>query len=141
MVDFDGVETRLRAILEPYRDRLVVSADGPGGLSLYLPGLADKPHGYVCGVRRGKNYVSFYLMPAYAFPELTEGASSALRARRQGKSCFNFARVDQTLFDELTAITGRAIDRYMAAISAGAGPFGDAARFEPARVALAQSAG
>ena len=80
-------------------------------------------------------------MPAYAFPELTEGASSALRARRQGKSCFNFAKVDEALIGELADITGRSIEHYIAAIAAGAGPFGDAARFEPARVALARSAG
>jgi hypothetical protein len=140
MTDFAGVEERLRAILEPYRDRLVVVADGPGGVSLHLPGLADKPHGYVAGIRPGKRYVSLYLMPLYAFPELGDGMSPALGARRQGKSCFNFSKVEEPLLDELTDLARRGIDRYEEAVAAGVGPFLGDARFGPARAALASQA-
>ena len=132
MADFDAVEARLRSILDSYRDRLVVKPDG-----LYLPGIDDKPHGYVAGVRRGKQYVSFYLMPAYAFPDFTDSISPALRARKQGKSCFNFSKVDDALFAELTDLTRRGIDRYEKAVAAGDGWFADESRFGPARAAAA----
>ena len=69
-IDFDGVDRALRQILEPYRSRLVVSKDGPEGLALEIPGLEGKPWGYVAGTRRGKRYVSFYLMPVYGNPDL-----------------------------------------------------------------------
>jgi hypothetical protein len=36
---------------------------------------------WFAGVRKGKNYVSFHLMPVYACPELLKGMSSALKKR------------------------------------------------------------
>ena len=48
-----------------------------------------------------KNYVSFPLMPVYAFPVLLEGTSNGLKARMQSKSCFNFKKIDTELFEDL----------------------------------------
>jgi hypothetical protein len=112
--DFAAVDRRLREILEPYRTRLVATKDGPGGLALEIPGLEGKPWGYVAGTRVGKSYVSLYLMPLYAFPDLSETLSPALRRRKQGKSCFNFTRIDEPLFDELGRIVAASFDRYLA---------------------------
>jgi hypothetical protein len=75
------------------RSRLAVTKDGPGGLTLEIPGLEGKPWGYVAGVRPGKRYVSFYLISVYASPELAASMSTALGGRMQGKSCFNFTAV------------------------------------------------
>jgi hypothetical protein len=111
--EFDAVDRRLREILKPLRSRLVVTRDGPDGLALEIPGLEGKPYGYVAGIRRGKRYVSFYLMSVYAFPELLESMSPALRRRMQGKSCFNFTTVDEPLFAELTEVTRAGFDRYL----------------------------
>jgi hypothetical protein len=130
--DLAAVDRRLRAILEPYRGRFAVAADGPGGLSLHLRGLEDEPHGYVAGVRSGKRYVSFYLMAVYALPELAAEISPELRRRMQGKSCFNFSTIDEGLLAELTALTARGLDHYEAAVVTGQGPFA-AERFRPAR--------
>lgn len=58
-----------------------------------------------CGVRLGKNYVSFYLMTVYASPDLLKPMSPELKKRMQGKSCFNFKEIDRQLFTELKAIT------------------------------------
>ena len=110
--DFAAVAARLREILVPYRDQLVATKDGPGGFALEIPGLEGKPSGYVAGTRVGKSYVSFYLMPVYAWPALLEGASPDLLRRRQGKSCFNFTRIDEALFAELADLTARGIGRY-----------------------------
>jgi len=46
-------------------------------------------------------------MPIYMFPQLREGLSKELKARMQGKSCFNFNAVDEELFDELEELTER----------------------------------
>ena len=133
MADLAVVDARLRQILEPYRDDFVVAQGGPRGVALHLKGLADQPHGFVAGVRPGKRYVSFYLMPVYAFPELLAATSAALRRRMQGKSCFNFSAVDEELMGELAGLTDRGLNRYRTAVTAGEGPFADEARFEPAR--------
>ena len=133
MADLAAVDARLRQILEPYRGDFVVAQDGPRGVALHLKGLADQPHGFVAGVRPGKRYVSFYLMPVYAFPELLAATSAALRRRMQGKSCFNFSAVDEELMGELAGLTDRGLNRYRTAVTAGEGPFADEARFESAR--------
>ena len=113
--DFPEIRDRLRGILSAHVPPLVVSADGPGGyiVNVDRPDIPE-PRRYFAGVRVGKSYVSFYLMPVYAFPDMVDGASPELRRRMQGKSCFNFARVDATLFKELTELTARGLERYKA---------------------------
>ena len=112
MADLDAVHARLRELLAPYRESLNVTKDGPGGMALEVPGLEGKPWGYVAGTRVGKRYVSYYLMPVYAAPELAASLSPELRRRMQGKSCFNFAAVDEALFAELADITARGIPAF-----------------------------
>lgn len=85
--DLAGVHDRLRAILDPYRERLHVAADGPGGLTLELPGYAGLPWGFAAATRVGKRYVSYYLMGVYGAPKLLDSISPELRRRMQGKSC------------------------------------------------------
>jgi hypothetical protein len=85
----------------------------PGGY-LLLGAPTDKyPDGqYFAGVRRGKRYVSYHLFSVYLEPSLLDGLSQELRKRMQGKSCFNFTRLDDDLFDELDGLTDRARDHY-----------------------------
>ena len=116
--DFDAVDRRLRAILDPLRPRLTVSKDGPDGLVLEVPGLEGKPWGYFAGIRRGKRYVSYYLMSVYASPELMASMSPELRRHMQGKSCFNFTSVDEPLFDELARITETSFEPFVAMATA-----------------------
>ena len=115
--DLEGVHERLKAILREQRGELAVSADGPGGMTLEVPGLEGKPWGYVAGTRLGKRYVSLYLMPVYAFPDLDEALSPDLRRRKQGKSCFNFTTVDEPLFSELAGVMAAGFERYVALAS------------------------
>ena len=56
--------------------------------------------------------VSFYLMPVSMYPGLLETISPELKKRMQGKSCFNFKKVDKTLFDELAALTRQGFERF-----------------------------
>jgi hypothetical protein len=61
-------------------------------------------------VRRGKAYVSYYLMSIYGDPRLLDDMSPELRKWMQGKSCFNFTRIDEGLFAELADLTRRGYD-------------------------------
>ena len=109
----EEVFTRLREILVPYEGRLPVLSDGPGNYELGMPPMpTGKPGTFVAAVRDGKAYASFHLMPVYAFPDLMDAASPQLRKRMQGKSCFNFSRVDEPLFTELEGLTARGIERF-----------------------------
>ncbi len=109
MADLDAVHDRLRAIVRSNRSGLVVTKDTPEGITVEVPGLEGKPWGYVAATRLGKRYVSFYLMPVYASPELSRSLSPALRKRMQGKSCFNFTTIDEALFRELADLSARCI--------------------------------
>ena len=95
------------------RSRFAVTRDGPEGMTVEIPGLEGKPWGYVAGVRPGKSYVSFYLMSVYSSPELMASMSPELRRRMQGKACFNFTKIDEPLFAELTNLTEAGLDPFI----------------------------
>ena len=59
----------------------------------------------VAWVEIGKAYVSYHLLPVYVHPELLDSFSAQLKARMQGKSCFNFKTADEALFRELERLT------------------------------------
>jgi hypothetical protein len=120
MSDLDAVHSRLRDILMRHRGDLLVTKDGPGGVAIEVPGLDGKPWGYVAGTRVGKRYVSYYLMPVYASPELAGSVSPALAKRKQGKACFNFTKVDEGLLAELETLTARAIPGFRETAEAAA---------------------
>ena len=109
--DLVPVHERLKAILAPYRDRLHVAADGPTGMTLELPAYRGEPWGFVAATRLGKRYVSYYLMGVYGDDSLAATISPELKRRMQGKSCFNFTKIDEDLFRELEALTAKSIDR------------------------------
>ncbi len=64
------------------------------------------------GVTIRKNYVSYYLMPVYMFPELLGTVSPQLKKRMQGKSCFNFKKIEVDLLIELQDLTNKGIQRF-----------------------------
>jgi hypothetical protein len=104
--DFDSAFTQLKEIFAPYVDKLHVAADTRDNYALETHHVLKNKHRlYFGGVRRGKAYVSFHLMPVYAIPEITEKISPDLKKRMQGKSCFNFTAPDEKLFNELRKLT------------------------------------
>jgi len=109
VADFPAVEARLRSILDPYRDRLQPN-DLYGVDTLKRPG--GGAHDFFAGVRVGKRYVSYHLMPIYTLPDLVANISPELRKRMQGKSCFNFTTVDEGLMTELEALTKRSFAHF-----------------------------
>ena len=104
--EFEAIFARLRKILEPHAARLKVTADTPDHYCLdvaFSPKL-KKPFP-IAWVKVGKAYVGYHFMPVYRFPRLCERMSKKLRARMQGKSCFNFKVSDEALFKELEEVT------------------------------------
>ena len=102
----------LRRILASHAKGLKVTADGPKGYSLNTPYCARwKKELFFGSVQVTKNYVSFHLFPVYMFPDLLEGISPELKARMQGKACFNFRAPDEELFRELAALTKAGLER------------------------------
>jgi hypothetical protein len=110
---FADVFSALRAILARNVGKLVVVEDSPNRYCLEggLHPKHKKPMA-IAWVQVGKNYVSFHHMGVYGRPDLLDGVSKELRARMQGKSCFNFTTVDAPLFAELEALTIRAFDAF-----------------------------
>ena len=109
---FPALFARLKSILEPYQARMIVGADDPNDYLLNTPYAAQyKRELFFSGVKMGKSYVSFHLMPVYMFPDLLDGVSPQLKKRMQGKSCFNFKVADETLLAELTELTAQSVAR------------------------------
>jgi hypothetical protein len=95
------------------RSRKDADASEPGSYLLLGAPTDHYPDGQMfAGVRKGKRYVSYHLLSVYLEPGQLDEVSPELRKRMQGKSCFNFTRVDDTLFDELDALTDRGRDLY-----------------------------
>jgi hypothetical protein len=116
MSDLGLVEARLRAIVDAYRDRLVVGSVY-GLETLTRP--EAKAHDFFAFVKPGASYVSLYLKPVYTWPDLLDDISPALRKRLQGsRTAFSFAVADEALFAELVALVERAFRRYSKAGSA-----------------------
>jgi hypothetical protein len=110
---FQQVFTQLKSILKKYERNLKVQADGEGiyYLNSKVPRKDGKP---ICfdATQIRKNYVSYYLMPVYGCEELAEGMSPELKARMQGKACFNFTSVSPALFRELAKLTKQSFERF-----------------------------
>ena len=111
--DFPVVFEQLKNILKPYAKNLTVKHDSPD--TYYLDGPYSEKWKKVIffgAAQIKKNYVSFYLMPVYMYPELLKGISPELKKRMQGKSCFNFKTVESDLFEELADLTRKGVEKF-----------------------------
>ncbi|MEW6285371.1 MAG: DUF1801 domain-containing protein [Chloroflexota bacterium] len=111
--DFASVFQELKKILQPFAPKLTVKTDSAD--VYYLDGPYSpkwKKELYFGSVHIQKNYVSFYFMPVYMYPDLLNGISPELKKHMQGKSCFNFKQVEPALFKELKALVRKGYDRF-----------------------------
>src|SRR5512132_3144292 len=111
--DFQIVFEQLKNILKPYANNLTVRTDTPD--TYYLDGPYSekwKKELFFGSAQIKKNYVSFYLMPVYMYPELLNDISAELKKRMQGKSCFNFKKVEPELFEELATLTRLGAEKF-----------------------------
>jgi hypothetical protein len=117
--DREAVFVALRETLRAHRGTLSVGADtpvrfcleasvGPATLAAW-GGRVRRRTIPVAWVECGKANVSLHLMGLAGNPALLANLSPSLRARLQGKTCFGFRTVDDTLIAELDAVTGAAI--------------------------------
>jgi len=110
MGEFEAIEARLWAILEPYRERL---EDGSVYGLVTLKRVGARQHDFFAGVRVAPRHVAFHLMPVYTYPHLLDDLSPALRKRLKGKTTFDFMTADEVLFTELDGLTARSFEAYM----------------------------
>ena len=117
--EFESIFARLRAILQKYVGTLSVKHDtpdcygleasaGPAALRAW-GGKVRRPVIPVAWVQIGKAYVSYHLMGVYGNSKLLAGLSKKLKARMQGKTCFNFKTINEPLFEELEQLTEKAM--------------------------------
>jgi hypothetical protein len=110
--DLGPLFSRLRGLMAPVGAQLVVARDLPDDYYVETRWVRDDGyHGFFGAVQTRARYVSYHLMPVYAWPDLLDDVSPELRKRMQGKSCFNFATVDERLLTELGELTRRAFER------------------------------
>src|SRR3972149_1698318 len=111
--EFPIVFANLKAILIPFSSKLIVKADTAAGYSLDGPYSQKwKKELFFGAAQIKKNYVSFYLMPVYMYPDLLKNISPELKRHMQGKSCFNFKKIEPELFEELAELAKRGCDRF-----------------------------
>jgi len=111
--DFTPVFEQLKKILKPYAPKLTVKTDTKDTYILDGPYSEKwKKEIFFGSAQIKKNYVSFYLMPVYMYPDLLDGISPELKKHMQGKSCFNFKQVEHALFKELAALAKKGIERF-----------------------------
>lgn len=104
--DFKIIFKKLKSILFPYADKMTLVVDNQSEFFLNTNFIMkNKKPLYFCSVKINKNYVSYHLMPVYVSPNLLDPISNDLKKRMQGKSCFNFKKIDQDLFNELSLLT------------------------------------
>ncbi|MHA2224807.1 MAG: hypothetical protein ACXAC8_06360 [Candidatus Hodarchaeales archaeon] len=67
---------------------------------------------YIGGVIQQKNYVSFYLMPIYSHPELSENLDQDLKKDLKGKSCFNIRKKTPRTLELIEDVLEKGIKKY-----------------------------
>ncbi len=111
--DFPTVFEQLKKILQPYAKKLTLKANTAD--TYYIDGPYSekwKKQLFFASTVTKKNYVSFYLMPVYMYPDLLQDISPELKKRMQGKSCFNFKKVEPALFAELATLTRKSAEKF-----------------------------
>jgi len=111
--DFPLVFEQLKNILKPYAEKLSLKADTSD--TYYIDGPYSekwKKQLFFGSAQIKKNYVSFYLMPVYMYPDLLKAVSPELKKHMQGKSCFNFKKVEPDLFKELAKLTQKGAEQF-----------------------------
>ncbi|MBL8051323.1 MAG: hypothetical protein JNM46_08885 [Anaerolineales bacterium] len=112
--EFPIVFNKLKGMIKPYAKKLTVKIDNNEVYSLDAAYSEKwKKDIFFASAHIKKNYVSFYLMPVYMYPDLLKNISPELKKHMQGKSCFNFKKVEPKLLDELSKLTKKGFERLM----------------------------
>ena len=110
---FQEVFAALKPIFEKYAGRLAVQVNEPDQYFLETKTAIRRGQRLQFGgVKIGKAYVSFHLMPIYMNPKLHATISPELKKRMQGKSCFNFTQVEPEQIAELKRLTAVGFEEF-----------------------------
>jgi len=110
---FQDIFDALKPVFEEYAGRLAIQVDKPGQYYLETKTAMRKGQRFQFGgVKIGKAYVSFHLMPLYMNPKLQAAISPELKRRMQGKSCFNFTHVDPSHIAELKKLAKAGFEEF-----------------------------
>jgi len=110
---FREIFAALKPIFEKYAGRLAVQVDKPDQYFLETKtAIRNGKHLQFGGVKIGKAYVSFHLMPIYMNPKLQAAISPELKKRMQGESCFNFTNVEPAQIAELKKLTAAGFEEF-----------------------------
>jgi hypothetical protein len=88
--------------------------------SLKWPGVPA--HDFFAAIKPAKRFVSLYLKPIYAHPQLLDGISPALRRTLNGRTAFNVATTDEQVLAVLASLVERSFVVYEAERAAGKAP-------------------
>lgn len=120
--EFEIVFERLKKILQKQAGSFTVKPDLTDKYGLYAKvgpstvkvwgGKMKFPIMPIAWTEVGKAYVSYHLMGLYGNTKLSDSMSKELKTRMQGKTCFNFKKIDEPLFKELEEITVKSIDGF-----------------------------
>jgi len=105
-IDLSEVFAELRKIMHRSGKKLSVVHDNPD--NYYVNGFFSekfKKEIMFGAVQIKKNYVSYHLFPLYMYEEMKKELTPDLKKRMQGKTCFNFKKIDRGLFKQLSALT------------------------------------
>ena len=121
--EFEEVFAALRDLMvrESTGAPVAIAVDNPGGLVIRTTAIDPKTKqpGWFGSVTIKKSYVAYHLMPLYTAPDLADDLSAALARRRQGKTCFNFKKLDEALLPDLERLTEQSIAAMRAGGSVG----------------------
>ena len=110
---FQEIFAALKPIFEKCADRLSVQVPEPDQYFLETKTAIRKGQRLQFGgVKIGKAYVSFHLMPIYMNPKLQATISPDLKKRMQGKSCFNFTKLEPEHIAELKKLTAAGFEEF-----------------------------
>jgi hypothetical protein len=109
--EFAGIFVQLRELMQHAAPGMVVTADTQANFTLktsWLEARTMEP-AWFGWIAIKKSYVAYHLMPLYVLPKLNELVPESLAKRRQGKTCFNFKKADNALFEDLRVLTQAAV--------------------------------
>jgi len=102
----------LKPLLQRYEDELIVTQDTSGNYSLDTKTIMENRKPLFFGsVAVKKSYVSFHLFPLYLYPDLLDGIGD-LKKRMQGKTCFNFRKIDDAQLAALDVLVQAGHERF-----------------------------
>ena len=104
---FPEIFVQLRSLMLEAAPGMVITDDTLSVFTLKTSWIETrtKQPAWFSGIAIKKSYVAYHLMPLYVLPALNQHVPPSLEKRRQGKTCFNFKKSDEALFEDIRQLT------------------------------------